>query len=448
MTLSKGFALKINIFLCFVIFNTNIAAAPSGTVDTIVFDNFGQQITLLRKEGDSHYRIEGVTAEAIMVSNQLIVKTEKSISKDMAIQFHSQIVGVKLLFSGLHNNYYLVDVADSAMLSNVLSTLKQHQAVSLVQPDLLQIANHVGRTSSRLDTDRENIRKQRLKRRKSRALQRKKINLNDAPPLTLSTYLKLLALPLALQQNRGQGVKVAIIDDGFDLGHRALNHVNPTFSYDVSNSRLSAESEFSHDSHGTKVAGIIFADDKQHRVVGIAPQAQLIALRHVDTWTSKTMLSFQLAHLAQADIINCSWLAPRLMQPVAEIINELAMNGRNGKGTIIVFAAGNQGVEIFPNSNEASLDAAIVVGAHDSNFARLKNSNFGPTIDVTTYGGKVLTTFPDNKIGRFSNTSLASAVVTGIVARILSTEPQLSMQQTQYTLQRLLSVDNKMQYKG
>lgn len=409
--------------------------------ETLVFENLDQQVTLVKQE--QYYAVvnanHGPNRETVKLSKRLIVKTNKSVRQQAIFQFHQQVVDVKPLFVGTLNNYYLIEIKDSAMLANVLSALQNKQGVELVQPDILQLNNNPATTVLKNEPQQRAIEKaqrkeQRLKRRNQRIALRDRAMPEHQSNLTISAYLSLLALPSQWQNNQGKGVKIAIIDDGFNLDHPALQHLNPIFAYDLGSQRLSAAPLTQQDSHGTKVAGIIFAVSKQGPLIGIAPQAELIPLRHTDTWTSKTMLSFHLAALAGVDIINCSWLSPWLMQPVAEIINDLALTGRDGKGTIVVFAAGNQGKEIVPNSSEAALSQAIVVAAHDRQFKRLINSNYGQSVDVTVYGGPVLTTFPHNKYGYFSETSMAAAIVSGLVALLLSQQPQLTLDQVQQRL--------------
>ena len=291
------------------------------------------------------------------------------------------------------------------------------KGIRLIQPDILQL-KHKAEIPSVKKTSTENKAK------------RTKLTDKDYSP-----YINLLNIKSMWRTTLGEKVKIAIIDDGINLAHEDLQHISKAFSYDIETHELSTFPRFSLDRHGTKVAGIIFADHNNIGINGIAPRAELISLRQTSTWTSKTLLSFQLAKLAGASIINCSWHSQTLMQPLTEIIEDLAINGRKGKGIAVVISAGNKGIEIQPNSIEGAIDSAIVVGASDLESGRLPFSNYGPSIDVYTYGKGVKTTLKSGGYGVFSGTSLAAAIVTGVSALLLSETPELTVKQLSKKLQ-------------
>jgi len=229
------------------------------------------------------------------------------------------------------------------------------------------------------------------------------------------------------QQSNGRGVKIAIIDDGIDLQHPRLRHVNLAFAYDTSLRQLVAQPVTQRDTHGTRVAGILFASADSEGVAGLAPEAELIAIRQPDSWTSNTLLAFHLAALAGADVINCSWHTAWLLEPVNDVVEELATQGRNGKGTAVVFAAGNQGRQIGANASEAAINAAIVVAAADAQGRLLASSNFGASVDVQMYGGAVDSTAVNGTHDAIGGTSLASAMVSGLAALMIAADPQLDL---------------------
>jgi subtilisin family serine protease len=224
-------------------------------------------------------------------------------------------------------------------------------------------------------------------------------------------------------------VKIAIIDDGFDLQHADLQHVKQVFTYDIENNSTQTQSRNFYQQHGTQVAGIIFAEHNQLGIDGIAPKAGLIAIRQPSSWTSKTLLSFQLAQIAGADIINNSWHTRHLFEPIADVVNDLAVNGRNGLGVAVVFSAGNSGLELPALSSEALIDKAIVVGAIGKNGQRLASSNFGDSVDFFTYGDSALSTSNHNKYKDFGGTSLSTAVTSGMLALVFSQNEKIPLKQ-------------------
>lgn len=386
--------------------------------ESIEFKNFNQKIKLIKK--GEFYHLENSELK-VTLSNDLIVKTSKKLGKKGIKNLHKNIVNVKQLYTGSKFNYYSASLKQGTITSKLIKKINRKKGVKLVQPDVLQIKNKA---------HENHVKKQTGKHAKSRKL-RKSTRLAKILP----RYLKFIGVKELWKTHKGKGVKVAIIDDGVELQHPDLKHVKQVFSYDAQTQTLLSSPQLNIDTHGTEIAGVIFAAHDNKGIDGIAPEAEIIAIRQPDTWTSKTILSFQLAQLSGADIINCSWNSQWLMQPIKDIIDDLSINGRGGKGTAVVIAAGNDAKEILANSTEASIQSAIVVAAstYFSN-RKLKFSNFGQSIDLSVFGRKVSTTILNGKYGEFSGTSLSAAIVSGTSALLLSQNPDLSLSELQNAL--------------
>jgi len=393
--------------VCSGLFFTSALFAGVNVAESIIFDNFSNQVILVKRASD--YQVKG-TKHTVELSNRLIVETNTNVTKEDIYHYHPQVNKVTELFKGSSTHYYSLTLKDPGKLGQVLNAIRilqqqnEKSGIKLVQPDILQL-----KTSA------------------------EKIALTKYVP----PYIRLLDIPLLWSKTKGKGVKVAIIDDGINLTHPDLQHIMPSFSYDVETGELSSSPHPKTDGHGTKVAGIIFAAHNRFGINGIAPEADLIALRQPDTWTSNTLLSFQLAKLAGASIINCSWHSEWLLQPIADAVNELAQYGRDGKGIAVVFAAGNQGLEIKSGGSEAAIDSAIVVGAIGANFKPLGFSNYGQSVDLLTYGSGVKTTAVSGEYGVFAGTSLAAAIVSGLSALVLSQHPEMTLKKLSQELERL-----------
>jgi len=225
------------------------------------------------------------------------------------------------------------------------------------------------------------------------------------------------------KESKGEDVNIAIIDDGFDLSHEDLQGVNLAFSYDSDYKNFNASPKLKDDHHGTQVAGIIFAQHNGIGVDGIAPDANFIAIRQTTNITSDTIVSFTVAQKAGAQIINCSWNSPLLLEPVYDVIKHLA------KDIAIVFAAGNEHKEILPYSTEASIPEVITVGSTQ------KQSNFGSIVDITIPSG-IITTKPNDRYGVFYGTSATAPVVSGLLALKLSKHKNKSMQDLLASVQK------------
>lgn len=494
----RGFNLSVLVTLFLVFFglfsNANVAAsviagANSRVADTEVpkfpglkFDNFGREVHLEREGLFYRVRANGLY---VQLSPALIVKAKPWLKPLSILGLSYGIQDVKQLFIAPDYVYYHVLLGELSDLPQALNTFRHHKGIELVQPDLLQLGYQLPKSPSRppgslklsaipsinpslkimsevskpvLDSKPTShssspATKAFVSVESTHNLSRKAHRvggIDSAKSLAIDrrylTYLQGIGVPSLWEKTKGQGVSIAIIDDGYRLDHPALAHVTPSFTYDLYAQKLSFEDGVNNSRHGTRVAGIILASHATGAytpgmppalVGGIAPEAQLIALRHSDTRTSKMLLAFQLAGLAGADIVNCSWHSHWLSEPVADAVNTLSTHGRKGKGIAVIFAAGNSGERIDNNVTEASIARAIVVAASDEYFVRLKNSNYGDTVDLLVYGALARTPSERGRDVLFSGTSLAAAVTSGLAALILSKSPELSLFQLENKLKDL-----------
>lgn len=355
-------------------------------------------------QGSDVYQVSGKSLQ-VSLSNRLIVRAS-GFTKPSLQALDSRIVAVSELYLMPEANYYLVTLNTRDQLSAVMKVFKDISNISLVQPDILQLTvrTEVGRTETR----------------------------EQAPSLNSAPYFSQLDIPALWQTTKGRDVKVAVIDDGFELSHEELRFTDVVFSYDAERRVQDVSPKSELDIHGTKVIGTIFAAHDGRGIDGIAPEASLIAIRQPSTWTSSTLLSFYLSKLSDADIVNASWNSQWLLEPLADIVSDLARNGRGGKGTAVVFSAGNNGAEQTSiegiDSNEASLLNAVVIGSDDGIGHRTRFSNYGSSVDAYIYG-KPAPALVSGGYGRFSGTSLSTAVASGYFALLLSNNPSLTLDQ-------------------
>jgi len=225
-------------------------------------------------------------------------------------------------------------------------------------------------------------------------------DINFKPTQNITKKYKLDSI---WKTTKGEGVNIAIIDDGFNLEHEDLKGLNLLFSYDADNKSFDSSSKLKVDTHGTQVAGIIFAQHNGIGIDGIAPKANLIAIRQTTNITSDTIVAFTVAKKAGADIINCSWNSPILLEPVYDVIKALSHD------TAIVFAAGNSHKKILPYSTEASIKEVVTVGATQG------YSNYGDMVDFKILSG-IMTTKQNGTYGKFGGTSATAPMISGLLA--------------------------------
>jgi len=243
----------------------------------------------------------------------------------------------------------------------------------------------------------------------------------------------------------GRAVKVAIIDNALDLTHEDLQNA-VVKTYDVETNETNGthiQPTDDNQTHGTEVTGVIGARNNSLGLVGVAPKSEIYFIRLPfgrPILVSEIVKAFEKAKEWGVDVINCSWGSNNVDDPVKDIIVDLANNGRSGKGTVIVFAAGNDNSQI--GNDEASIPEVIAVGATNKDNLRTRYSNYGETLDVMAPGGeyKGITTFDlmgtagasnsnyleYNDPSAFGGTSASAPIVTGVVAQLLEANPNLT----------------------
>jgi len=195
---------------------------------------------------------------------------------------------------------------------------------------------------------------------------------------------------------KGVDVKIAIIDDGFDTLHEDLKDAivaQKDFDYGDDN----ASYENTHEYHGTLCSGIALARENSKGTVGVAPHASLIAIKvggqnelgeTLFTSDSQMIDAFLWAKEQGADVISCSWGTYNVSDGLRATIDSIALSGRNGLGTPIFFASGNDGLGQYAwDNDEAALESVIAVGASTDKNERAYFSNYGSALDLVAPGG-------------------------------------------------------------
>uniref|UniRef100_A0A1I8EJ84 Peptidase_S8 domain-containing protein n=1 Tax=Wuchereria bancrofti TaxID=6293 RepID=A0A1I8EJ84_WUCBA len=223
---------------------------------------------------------------------------------------------------------------------------------------------------------------------------------------------------------KGQGVKVAVFDTGLGKHH-------PHFRQIVERTDWTNEKTVDDGlGHGTFVAGLIASSD--HRCVGFAPAASIYAYKVFTkkqvSFTSWFLDAFNHAILRGINVLNLSIGGPDFTDvPFMDKVWELTANG-----IILISAIGNDGPKFGTLNNPADQMDVIGVGGInvDSKIARF--SSRGMTTwelpggygrvkpDIVTYGSSVYGSALDGNCRALSGTSVASPVVAGAVAVMLS----------------------------
>ena len=262
---------------------------------------------------------------------------------------------------------------------------------------------------------------------------------------------------------KGTGVRIAIVDDGLEIGHEDLaSNIAPngtSYNYVTGSSDPTNDPADLTSGHGTRVAGIAAARDWNGLGgTGVAPRANLVGYNLLQNLTTVNKADAMTRGAASVHISNNSWGAPDGTGSVAAsastwraAIDTGLTTGRGGRGTIYTWAAGN-GAPV-DNSNydgQANYRGVIAVGAVNDQGVKSTYSEEGANIWVSAPGGEycdthtITTTDRTGAAGRntaatagvsdyanqnytkcMNGTSAAAPTVAGVVALMLEANPNL-----------------------
>lgn len=263
----------------------------------------------------------------------------------------------------------------------------------------------------------------------------------------------------------GKSIIIALIDDGFDIDHPEFNQPGKVVhSRDISSNINDPRPKTYYENHGTACAGVATASGI--KASGVAPGSFLMPVRLSSNLGSMAeAAAFKWAADHGADIISCSWgpedgnwsdpedpvhfAGVGLPDSTRLAIDYAVDQGRNGKGCIITFAAGNGNEDCYYDGY-ASYEKVMAVSACNDTGKRSVYSDYGSTVWCTfpssdfgyspfnhpeplTEGiyttdrqGTAGYNSDDDYTDDFGGTSSSCPGVAGIAALILSANPDLS----------------------
>jgi serine protease len=275
-------------------------------------------------------------------------------------------------------------------------------------------------------------------------------------------------LPSAWDLSTGSGVTVAVLDTGYrphtDLAANLLSgydFISDTFVSRDGNLRDGDASDpgdwtLTNDCppaspsdsswHGTHVAGTIAArTGNSTGVAGVAYNARVLPVRVLGRcgaltsdiadaiiWASGGGVTGVPTNATPARVINMSLGSPPGY--ACSSTEQAAINSARSRGTVVVVAAGNDGVNAA-ETTPANCSGVIAVAATTRAGAKTWYSNYGSVVDVSAPGGNLSgsqandilstlntgTTAPGaDTYAFYSGTSMAAPHVAGVVALMLS----------------------------
>lgn len=237
--------------------------------------------------------------------------------------------------------------------------------------------------------------------------------------------------------NKGNGTTVAVLDTGIDFSHPDLM-VNISLSRDFSGDGTGGNDNNTANGtggHGTHVAGVVAALDNSVGVRGVAPEANLIAIKVLNRTGSGSFgsiisgLDYVTANANIIGVTNSSLGANGGTNPsqsfinAANLLHDAYIRAANA-GIINVVAAGNESVNITSNNSVPAMFPEVITvsavddrnGIQDSVDKWASFSNFGTEVDIIAPGVNILSTAIGGGTSSLSGTSFSSPHVAGTVA--------------------------------
>jgi len=226
--------------------------------------------------------------------------------------------------------------------------------------------------------------------------------------------IKMINAQEAWERSKGEGVLVGVIDTGVDATHPDLAGA-VVGGY---NGLTDSDEGWADDNgHGTSVAGAIAGRLNGTGIVGIAPLANIFALKGLSASgygsVSALLRCFQKALAIECDMVNCSWGSGMESQAISDAMQNLA--AWQGMGVVCAAGNSNKSPIIWP----ARHPVAVCVTAVDTYGKKASFSSYGEAVKkngVAAPGDWVLAAKMGGGTRRVSGTSIATPYVTGLLA--------------------------------
>ncbi|MBX4200741.1 S8 family serine peptidase [Candidatus Parcubacteria bacterium] len=265
---------------------------------------------------------------------------------------------------------------------------------------------------------------------------------------SLSANLQIGANIVQVNGNTGAGRKVVVLDTGYNYTHPEL-----ISSYLGGKDFVNNDNDpMDDDGHGSHVAGIITADGINPNAKGVAPAAGILAGKVLGAdgsgYFSDVVAGvywavngpdgvYGTADDFNADAISLSLGtgSPYLYKGFCDSVMPDLTNAFKyavQKNVAVVVAAGNSGNPGV--SLPGCISYATTVGAVNSNDQVANFSGRGNALDITAPGVSIYSSILGNSYASWSGTSMATPMITGVVALIKSAHPSYTQSQVENKL--------------
>jgi subtilisin family serine protease len=230
----------------------------------------------------------------------------------------------------------------------------------------------------------------------------------------------------------GAGVDIAIIDTGIDQEHEDLianlaGGINFIGKGPPWKRRVDFNDFDDPHGHGTHVAGTAAAVNNGIGVIGVAPKANLWAVRVLDN-TGSGYLSDIIDGIYWAadngmEVINLSLGVEKQVLDQypndKQALHDAVDYAYYENGVVVVAAAGNEGAGDDTVIYPARFDSVIAVAATNNSDLRASFSSTGSSVEIAAPGVDIYSAWNDGLYKTISGTSMASPHVAGTAALVI-----------------------------
>ena len=429
------------------------------------------------------YKLEASPGTYVYLANQLTIQFIDALAIAQIESIAQSLGLIRTQALGDDSNTYCFKVGPTARQNplKIANQLARHPQVLLAEPNIIMAIAPLYRP-----TDTRYPEQWHLYHRGGR---------------TLATGSHVIAEKACDITRGSRSITIAVTDDGFDLSHPDLQGPGKIVAPRDLKNKDGLPTPTRNENHGTAVAGVAIAEETGDGVVGIAPGCSLMPIQttgYLDDLSIEQLFDWAVSQ--GADIISCSWSPASIYFPlsrrISRAINKAATKGRDGKGCVIVFSAGNanrpvegkveefgwprnllkgltnwlSGFAIHPDVVTVSACTSLNRKSAYSNWGRhisvaapsnnappamaLSEGTFdtGPPIQQALSGRVVLTSdrtgqdgYTTDDFTGFGGTSSSCPLVAGIVGLMLSANPDLTAHEVKQILQRTADkfIDNE-----
>ncbi|MEZ4919139.1 MAG: S8 family serine peptidase [Saprospiraceae bacterium] len=318
------------------------------------------------------------SGEAMLYTENFFVKFQDELATEECIEFLKKYhLQVKSLLAFAPNSFFVeAEEGTGLNIFEIADQLLQEKSVMYCHPEMVQERQYKNRHPMQWHLGPTVI--------NGKAIEQH-VNIDEAWAVT-----------------KGAGAVVAVIDDGFDIEHpefygRIVHPVDVTLNTD------NPRPQTPRDNHGTACAGMACAAGLEGGASGTAPEALFMPIRlRSGLGSIAEANAFVWAADHGADVISCSWGPSdgdwwnpddpmhKRMAPIPDstrLAMEYALTkGRQGKGCVILFSAGN-GNENIETDGYASYPGVIAVTACNDTGRRSVYSDYGEAVFVSFPSG-------------------------------------------------------------